>query len=145
MPISASDLLKMKDDERRKLFTDAVPGAIPDGETNGTAIIPTGTVISKDIATLINVFAWQGKIFDRTNGCLRNKILPFGISAILADVYYGTSLLDEKDCIVIDYSKTSLVAHWVRDEIRQVAPRLYLGVVYFANKKEFYFCLETES
>ena len=31
--------------------------------------------------------------------------------------------MDNKDCIVLDYSETSLLAHWIRDEIREVAPR----------------------
>ena len=34
------------------------------------------------------------------------------------------SWLDSKECIVLDYSETSLVAHWIRDEIRQIAPGL---------------------
>ena len=26
--------------------------------------------------------------------------------------------MDGKECIVLDYSETSLLAHWIRDEIR---------------------------
>ena len=29
--------------------------------------------------------------------------------------------MDQKECIVLDYSETSLLAHWVRDEIREVS------------------------
>ena len=48
--------------------------------------------------------------------------LPFGLNAIIARVYKEPSWLDGKECIVLDYSDTSLVAHWIRDEIRAIAP-----------------------
>jgi hypothetical protein len=43
----------------------------------------------------------------------------------------GPSWLDGKDCIVLDYSETSLLAQWILDEIRQIEPGLYLGKVYW--------------
>jgi len=91
---------------------------------------------------LINHFAWQGKVFDPTKGVLRNKILPFGLNAIIAKVYKGPSWLDNKECIVLDYSETSLLAHWVRDEIREIAPHVYLGKVYLGKKRLIDFALE---
>ena len=60
-------------------------------------------------------------------GCCKNRILPFGLNAIIARVYKGPSWLDSKECIVLDYSETSLVAHWIRDEIRLIGPGLYLA------------------
>ena len=65
-------------------------------------------LFSENIASFINHFAWQGKVFDPEKGVLRNKILPFGLNAIIAKVYKGTSWLDDKECIVLDYSETSL-------------------------------------
>lgn len=87
--------------------------------------------MSKNIATLISHFAWQGKVFDAKAGYLKNRILPFGLNAIIAKVYKGPSWLDGKECIVLDYSDTSLVAHWVRDEIRMIQPKMYLGKVFW--------------
>ena len=52
----------------------------------------------------------------------RNRILAFGLDAIVAEVYKAASWFDNKECIVLDYSKTSLVAEHVRDEIRQIGP-----------------------
>jgi hypothetical protein len=57
-------------------------------------------------------------------------------------VYKGPSWLDNKECIVLDYSETSLVAHWIRDEIRQIEPRLYLGKVYWGKKRLIDFALQ---
>jgi hypothetical protein len=65
-----------------------------------------------------------------------------GFNAIIATVYKGESWLDQKECIVLDYSKTSLLAHWIRDEIRQIGPGFYLGKVYWGRKRLIDFCLE---
>ena len=75
---------------------------------------------------------------------LRNRITALGLNAIVAEVYLGKSLLDDKPCVVLDYSKTSLVAKWIRDEIRLVAPHLYLGRVYWDNKPTLHFALEVD-
>ena len=65
-----------------------------------------------------------------------------GLNAIIARVYKGPSWLDGKECIVLDYSETSLIAHWIRDEIREVAQSVYLGKVYWSEKRLIYFALE---
>ena len=50
--------------------------------------------------------------------------------------------LDGKECIVLDYSETSLIAQWIRDEIRQIGPRFYLGKVYWDKKRLIDFALK---
>jgi len=142
MPITVPDLLKMSQAQLDELFTSNLAGDIPDGEAKGTAIIAPGTTYTQDIAEFINHFAWQGKTFDAKNGVLRNRITPFGLNAIIAKVYKAPSWLDGKECIVLDYSETSLLAHWIRDEIRQIAPGLYLGKVYWKQKRLIDFAVE---
>ena len=142
MTITVPDLLKMSQAQLDDLFTKSPPGEIPDGEANGTALIAPGTTYTAEIAQLINHFAWQGKTFDAKKGVLRNRILPFGLNAIIAKVYKAPSWLDGKECIVLDYSETSLLAHWIRDEIRLIAPRLYLGKVYWSKKRLIDFAIE---
>jgi hypothetical protein len=39
------------------------------------------------MAEMVNLFVWQGKTFDANTGTLRNRILPFGLNAIVAKVY----------------------------------------------------------
>ncbi len=142
MAYDVPQLLKMSQAELDKLFEDSTAGEIPNGEAEGTAIIAPGTHYTAEIASLINHFAWQGKNFDAVKGVLKNRILPLGFNAILAKVYKGTSWLDGKECIVLDYSETSLVAHWIRDEIRQIGPGLYLGKVYWEKKRLIDFALK---
>ena len=51
-------------------------------------------------------------------------------------------LVDQRETIVLDYSKTSVLAHYIRDEIREVAPNLYLGIVYWGHTKTINFALD---
>ncbi len=136
------DLFTKSQAELDDLFSQSPAGEIPQGEAKGTAIVAPGTTYTKDIATFVNHFAWQGKVFDPAKGVLRNKITPFGLNAIIAKVYKGESWLDGKECIVLDYSETSLLAHWIRDEIREIAPHRYLGKVYWSKKRLIDFALE---
>ena len=82
-------------------------------------------------------------MFDAKAGLLRNRIGPFGLNAIIAKVYKAPSWLDSKECIVLDYSETSMVAHWIRDEIRLIQPPgLYLGKVYWDKSRLIDFALQ---
>ena len=142
MAITVAEMLKMSQTQLDDLFTQSPAGDIPQGEANGTAIVAPGTTYSQNIADFVNHFAWQGKVFDPQKGVLRNRILPFGLNAIIAKVYKGPSWLDGKECIVLDYSETSLLAHWIRDEIRAVGQGVYLGKVYWSKKRLIDFALE---
>jgi hypothetical protein len=102
--------------------------------------VAPGTVFTPEIAGFINLFAWQGKVFDAKAGLLRNRILPFGINAIIARVYVAPSWIDQRDCIVLDYSETSIVAQWIRDEIRLISPGVYL--VFWSHARLIYFALQ---
>ncbi len=142
MAYTAAQLLAMSQKELDDLFSNSPAGKIPDGEANGTAIIAPGTPFSAEIAALINIFAWQGKNFDAAHGTLTNRILVFGLNAIVAEVYKTESWFDNKECIVLDYSKTSLVAKHIRDEIREIRPGTYLGLVYWDKERTIHFSLQ---
>lgn len=142
MAYDVAKLLTMSQAELDALFTNSPVGEIPDGEADGTAIVAPGTNFSPTIASFISHFAWQGKVFDAKKGVLKNRILPFGLNAIIAKVYKGPSWLDKKECIVLDYSETSVIAQWIRDEIRQIEPKLYLGKVYWEKKRLIDFALK---
>ena len=142
MAYDVAQLLQMSKEQLDDLFRASPPGDIPDGEARGTAIIAPGTKYSESIAEFINHFGWQGKVFDANKAVLKNKVSAFGVQAIVARVYKGESWLDGKECIVLDYSETSMLAHWIRDEIRLIGPGFYLGVVYWGKKRLIDFCLQ---
>ena len=142
MAYDVAQLLQMSNAQLDELFSSSAAGDIPDGPAKGTAIIAPGTKFSAEIAEIINLFVWQGKTFDAKKGVLRNRILAIGLNAIVATVYKGPSWFDKKECIVLDYSETSLVARWIRDEIRSIGPGFYLGRVYCDKTPLIHFALE---
>jgi hypothetical protein len=142
MAYDVPQLMAMTQAQLDDLFRASPAGDIPDGAAKGTAIIAPGTTYSEKIAEVINHFGWQGKVFDSKKGVLKNRILAFGFEAILARVYKGPSWLDGKECIVLDYSETSLLAHYIRDEIRSIGPGFYLGKVYWGKDRLIDFCLQ---
>lgn len=129
---SYSDLLRMRQPELDELYRGIdAPGATPAGDTLGTALILPGRTAGRIAQAIARLLFWQGKVFDPGRGVLKNKVTPFGIRAVRARVYVGESWLDRgSQAIVLDYSKTSLVARWIRDEIREVSPGLWLGKVF---------------
>ena len=142
MPLDLPDLLKMEKDELDELFRQSPAGELPDGDADGIVLIEPGAQISGLASKIIHLVAWRGKVFRRAKGDLKNKILPLGIKAVRAKVYKDASWLDQKETIVLDYSKTSLVAHWIRDEIRLIAPDFYLGRVYWDKRALIHFSLD---
>ena len=148
LPTLTFDALKaMSQAELDDLFRRSPAGPIPEGDANGEAIVCPGTMWSRIIARFVHALAWQGKIFtknpDGPGATLVNKITVAGAHAIVARVYYTPSWIDQKECIVLDYSKTSLFARKIRDEIRLVDPanRLYLGKVWWGRTRLVDFAL----
>jgi len=130
-----SQLMKMSKEQLDELFMQSEAGNFPDGEGAGTAVVFPGSWLARFLAWLTRVFWWQGKVFNAKRGQLRNRVTPFSLRLIKAQVYKAPSWLDEKETIVLDYSKTSFVAGKIRDEIREVAPGLYLGKVWWGRKR----------
>jgi hypothetical protein len=133
--LTAGELPSLRGSALDDLFASAEAGEIPVGKGDGQALIVTGTSATKPLLALVRLLAWRGKEFDPRSQSLRNLISPFGVRAITADVYVDSSRLDGRPCIVLDYSKTSWIGRWVRDEIRQIGPGLYVGLVYVRSHR----------
>lgn len=142
MPTTVKQLLDMSQQQLDDLFRASPAGPIPAGDAAGTAIVRPGTDLADVAAQVVNKVAWQGKVFDPSTKTLRNKVTPLGVQEIAAEVYVAPSWFDNQECIVLDYSKTSTVAQAVRDEIREVRPGLYLGIVFIGEHKTINFALE---
>jgi hypothetical protein len=138
--LSPAVFVRMKQKELDDLFKQSPVGPIPQGLTQGTAILMPGTIVAPFVRWLARWFIWKGKIFG--TGELKNRLSPFGIPGIRATVSFDASWMDGKNAILIDYSKTSFVAQKIRDEIREVAPGLYLGKVWWGKTRICDFSLE---
>jgi len=133
--ITATELSALSATDLDDLYLSASVRHRPAGLGRGTALAATGTAMARPLSAVIRMGFWKGKQFADDGTSLTNIVSPFGVRAIRADVVMGTSRLDDRPCVVLDYSQTSTVARWVRDEIREVAPDLYLGVVFVRTRR----------
>jgi hypothetical protein len=145
VPRSLEELAQLTYPELEQLYRAAPAGAIPCGYTCGRAIYCLDKPLN-GIRSKVTRLVWHGKEF-HDDGTLVNQWS--GFKAIRARVCYGQGWLDGGPAIIMDYSGTSLVWHDVRDELREVAPGLYLGVMYRRRaagpKFVTYFALEAQS
>jgi len=125
-----------------ELFGAGTAGAIPDGRGKGTVLLGTGGRAARVAAALCYALAWRGKVVNARQGRLKNIVTPLGIQAIEAAVYQQDSWYDGETCIVLDYSKTSFVARKIRDEIREIAPGVFLGLVFWGRRHVLDFALD---
>ncbi|GFE48638.1 hypothetical protein So717_03910 [Roseobacter cerasinus] len=145
MNTRVKEWLGLSREQLDQIYKQASAGTIPSGDTRGTAIL-TGSLLSKSFAAFVRLFAWQGKVFDlmpprHETGILINKITPLSLTFVIAKVYKQASWIDEKETIVIDYSRTSFFAKKIRDEIREIEPGLYLGKVWWGKTRILDFAL----
>ena len=145
MPTTSVDqLLRLSPPELDALYLQAAPGPIPAGRVKGRTIPYPGTRLAVP-ASKVSKVIWQGKVFDPERSMAVNKF--FGVRFIKGNVGYGESWLDGRPSIILDYSQTSHLYANYRDEIRQVGPGLYLGLMYARTTPQpslkLYFVLQT--
>jgi hypothetical protein len=97
------------------------------------------SAVARGVATLTALVVSSGRQF---LAILVNRMGPLDLHLVAAEVYKTPSWLDNNECIVLHYSKTSLVAHWIRDEIRLISPNFCLGKVYWDMKRLIDFSLK---
>jgi len=141
--LDESALLGMRKRDLDAIFGAAPPGGVPLGVLDGTALLVPGRTLGRLLSKVVRALFWRGKVVEPTGHALRNRIGPLGLRAIAAAVYPGESRVDGQPCTVLDYSVTSVVAGGVRDEIRLIAPGLYLGVVWLYGRRVAWFTLRT--
>jgi hypothetical protein len=135
-------LARMSRDDLDALFRASGPGPIPEGQARGTALVLPGSALDPLLQGLVRLLWWKGKVFSRATHDLKNRIGIFGTHLIRAKVYEDESWFAPGPAIILDYAKTSVVARKIRDEIRQVGPGVYLGQVYWGQKRIALFMLE---
>ena len=120
------DLLALSAPQLDGLYRQSGPGPVPAGKVTGRALYPDARFPrARSNAARI---AWQGKVFRPESSTAVNRF--FGVRAIQGKVYSGASWLDGGPSMILDYEGTSRIYGNYRDEIRQVAPGLYLGLMY---------------
>jgi len=127
--------LDMSPAQLDELYSSSPAGDIPVGRSRGTAVFWAGRRAAKPFAAVARVLLWQGKVFRPESHDLKNLLSPLSLPGLRAEVYVADSWFDGRPCIVLDYSKSSKAAKHIRDEIRQVGPNEYVGVVYIDKRR----------
>ena len=142
--LTGARLQELTTTELDALYRKAGPGARPKGRVHGLPIVAPGTPMGPRMSRAARV-VWQGKVFSDDGASAVNRF--FGAQVVRGNVYPGKSWLDGRPSLILDYQGTSLVYGRYRDEIRQIAPGLYLGVMFTRTSRgaEFnkYFAFET--
>jgi hypothetical protein len=142
--VTLDQLLGMTPAQIENVYRQGTAVAIPAGRVRGTALLAPGTRRARIVSRSARLL-WQGKVFEAGEATAVNRF--FGMRMIRGQLYEGPSWLDGRASLVLDYSQTSRIYADNRDEIRQVAPGLFLGLMYNRTTSppelQMYFALET--
>ncbi len=143
MVMTSEDLLNSSPAELDALYRQAPIGPIPDGVAEGHVLFIADTPVNRLITSSVNALAWQGKVFFRDKGYLLNLVSAFRLRLVKATLSRGESwFCPREEAIILDYSKTSFLAQKIRDEIREVAPGLFIGQAYWDDHRVLSFSLQ---
>ena len=120
------DLAELSAPQLDSLYRQGAAGPVPTGQVRGLALYPDARFArARSKAARV---AWQGKVFDPATNTATNRF--FGLRVVRGQVYEGQSWLDGGPAMILDYQNTSRLYGNYRDEIRQVAPGIFLGLMH---------------
>jgi hypothetical protein len=125
--ITLAHLQQMSPAEIEAVYRQGRATAIPAGPIRGTALLSPGTRRARLMSRGARLI-WQGKVFEPGETTAVNRF--FGMRIVRAQVFQGPSWLDGQPSLVLDYSQTSRIYAKNRDEIREIATGLFLGLMY---------------
>ncbi|MBX9653502.1 hypothetical protein K2Y11_07760 [bacterium] len=86
---------------------------------------------AREIKAEVTSFVWKGKWIYPEQATMLNQV---GHKQIVpATIYSGTSYIDGGASLIFDYSCSTKFARKARDEVRQICPGLYLGIMHVKN------------
>jgi hypothetical protein len=140
-PRAIDELVRADRATLHALYAGGTVGAIPAGSLDGRVIPDPGSRHTVRRSKLIGL-VWKGKVI---NGDQMINRLAGGRTAVTAQVSIGESWFDGKPAIILDYTGSKLFGN-VRDEFREIAPGVYLGLTYVRDcptpKLTMYFALQ---
>ena len=108
------------------LFRQGALGCGPLGPTRGAVLYADGKL--PRLRARLQGVVWKGKTF-HGDGTFTNRWLG-GVHAVSAGAHVEPSWLDGQPCLVMQYAPDAPVFGNVRDELRQIAPDVWLGRSY---------------
>jgi hypothetical protein len=125
--VSVEQLLSLSEPQLLWVYRGGSVVGLPPGKVRGTPLLATGSPRARLVSRGARLL-WQGKVVDDDAGGAVNRFA--GLRMIRGELYQAPSWLDGSPTLVLDYQRTSHVYARYRDEIRQVAPGLYLGLMF---------------
>jgi hypothetical protein len=121
------DLARLAPAQLEALYAQGTAAPPPAGKVRGLPLIAPGRRVGP-VASRAGRIAWQGKEFQPNQAMAVNRF--FGVRMIRGNLSFGPSWRDGRNALILDYEGTSTVYGRYRDEIRQVAPGVYLGLMF---------------
>jgi len=141
--LNANCLAQMDSDALDALFRQGTASAAPVGYARGRTLLVVDANNPRRRAKLNNV-VWKGKLF-LPDGRIINQ---WAVGrAVEATVRIDPSWLDGQPCIHVDYPTDAPIFGNTRDELREIAPGLFLGRFYErcpCPRLKGYFALEMQ-
>jgi hypothetical protein len=125
-PQSLQQLQCLSPCDLEQLYTRAELVTLPTGCTRGRVLYLADTRLARFKARAFNL-AWKGKCFE-PDGQFINR-WP-GFTALSSHAEPGASWYDGRPSLVMEYAPGTPLFANLHDEIREVAPGLYLGRLY---------------
>ena len=124
------------------LYSQGAVTVPPRGFAPGRAIPDPGSRNTVRRSKTIGLL-WKGKVF--RDDQMINR-LAGGREAVTARVYVGESWHDGKPSVIFDYAGSKRFGD-VRDEVREISPGVYVGIMYLRKcpepKLSMFFALQT--
>jgi hypothetical protein len=120
-------MLRMSECQLLDLYRGGAAKPPPTGFVDGWSIYKPGRLTTAARAHATRLL-WRGKEFSPAGDGMINHVGRLRI--VRADVFPGESWLDGGPTYVFDYLHTSKLFSNVRDEVREVAPGVFLGLTY---------------
>jgi hypothetical protein len=125
--LTLNQLRRMSEAELAARFAGADLGRPPEGPLRGRVVRLVDRPLPRVRAAATNA-VWKGKDVS-PGGAFVNRWVG-GVRAVEQTVTVGPSLLDGRPVYVIEYPPDAPILGGTRDELREVAPGLYLGPLY---------------
>lgn len=125
--LTMDDLRHMSLCQLEALFRSAEVGTPPVGNGRGRLVCSTDPRHPR-LTVLCSNAVWKGKVVE-PDGHLTNRWLG-GIRAIDTHYTIGPSWVDGRPAVVVEYAPGTPLFANSRDELREVAPGLYIGPLY---------------
>ena len=142
-PLSFESLGKMNSHQLEELYRNGKVFEPSDGYLKGRAF-PKPDKFGHQLRSETIGLVWKGKNIYTNDAIMLNQVGKKQMVA--ASISKEESWLDGKPSVIFDYASGPKWAQKARDEVREIAPGLYLGIMYYRDcpcpKMAMFFALE---